>query len=165
MHVLTVYVHVIYLLTFRYHVSFCCYFLIFDINCGVCWKDKFLLEKTVLNITGSSTPCRRRGTFLSLGLGIQWNVCLCEFMFVDQTLNSVVVSTLYVLYETKLLEIKKMKSKPCVVIFDLLDKQYRCHQLSCSCHSKMCSKRENFLLTQCKIFNYPSPQETLNHCL
>lgn len=96
--------------TFRYHLLFCCWFLIFDINCGVCWKDKFLL-KTVLNIVDSSTPCSRAGTFLYLGHGSQWNVCLPDFMFLGQTLNSEVVSTLNILYEAKLLEIKKNEIK------------------------------------------------------
>lgn len=56
-------------------------------------------------------PCSRTGTFLSLGLGIQWNVCLPDFPFLGQTLNSAVVSTLNILYEAKLLEIKKNEMK------------------------------------------------------
>lgn len=61
--------------TFRYHLLFCCWFLIFDINCGVCWKDKFLL-KTVLNIVDSSTPRSRAGTFYLFG---SWESVKCLF--------------------------------------------------------------------------------------
>lgn len=98
--------------TFRYHVLFCCWFLIFDINCGVCWKDTFLF-KTVLNILECSTPCSRAGT-VSL-FGSSWDSVKCLFAWfyvsLSQTLNSAVVSTLNILYEAKVLEIKKNEMK------------------------------------------------------
>lgn len=94
--------------TFRYSALFCCWFLIFDINCGVCWKDKFLL-RTVLNIVDSSTPVQQSWNIPSFG--IQWNVCLPDFEFLRQPLNSTVVSTLNILYEAKFLEIKKNEMK------------------------------------------------------
>lgn len=94
--------------TFRYSALFCCWFLIFDINCGVCWKDKFLL-RTVLNIVDSSTPVQQSRNIPLFG--IQWNVCLPDFEFLRQPLNSTVVSTLNILYEAKFLEIKKNEMK------------------------------------------------------
>lgn len=98
--------------TFRYHVLFCCWFLIFDINCGVCWKDTFLF-KAVLNILESSTPCSRAGTVSLFGSYGDSVKCLFAWFYVSlsQTLNSAVVSTLNILYEAKLLEIKKNEMK------------------------------------------------------
>lgn len=117
--------------TFRYLVLLCRWFLIFDINCGVCWKDKFLF-KTVLNIVDSSILCSRTGTFLYLGLEIQWNVCLPDFMFLGQTLNSAVVSTFNILYEANF-EIKKNEMKLPLISWMIL-------VLECSLHcSEACS--------------------------
>lgn len=124
--------------TFRYHLLFCCWFLIFDINCGVCWKDKFLL-KTVLNIVDSSTPRSRAGTFLYLGHGSQWNVCLPDFMFLGQTLNSEVVSTLNILYEAKLLEIKKNEIKLPLLCLTWLECWHAAVDLLDNCMRRMLS--------------------------
>lgn len=61
--------------TFRYHVLFCCWFLIFDINCGVCWKDKFLF-KTVLTYSSEFHPVQQSWNIPLFG---SWDSVKCLF--------------------------------------------------------------------------------------